>query len=152
MKVAAMILGMLAAAVVGCGCNGVTYEIDGVTVVLEKGDGPEREHMLLASEKYRTEAGLRWDLMPDDETAVWRALSEIRWTAEGVPDRAAYDPATRAIRATWLGCALSVPLYSELTEHYVAVLQEGSGPTDDDRQWARDLESATAVALCRLDF
>lgn len=144
-----MVFGLLALA--SCDCNGVNYQIDTVPVVLEEGHGPDRDHLLLVIEHYRTEAGLRWSLMPADETAVWRALSEIRWTIESVPNRAAYDPAKRSIRATWLGCALSVPLYSELTDHYVATLQEGGGPSDDDRQWALDLEEGASAVWCRFN-
>lgn len=145
-----MCLGMLALALASCNCNSQEYEIDGVPVVLEEGTGPTAEHMTLAAEKYRQEASQRWRLAADEETPVWRALAEIRWTIETVPNRVSYDVEARKIRATWLGCALNVPLYQALTEHYVRVLQQGEGPTDDDRQWARAIEESVNAALCDL--
>lgn len=152
MKAFLMCLGMLAAALAACDCNGQEYEIDGVPVVLEEGTGPTVDHMTLAVEKYRGEAALRWRLTADEETPVWRALQEIRWTIETVPNRIAYDVDSRKIRATWLGCALNVALYGAFTLHYARVLQQGEGPTDDDRQWAQELEDSVSAALCQIDI
>jgi hypothetical protein len=150
MKAIAICLGVLAAGWWGS-CDPEGYRIDGVSVVLEDGYGPRKDHMTLAVEKYRQEAALRWRLTAAEETPLWRALHEIRWTVADVPDQIEYISDTREIRAMWLGCALDVALYQAFTEHYVRVVQKGDGPTDDDRQWAQELEEDTASVLCDAD-
>jgi len=111
----------------GCGMADRGYVLDGVSVVLESNNGPKIEHLSQAVYVYRNAAVEHWNIPTRQERVAWRGLREIRWTDRVVVDRADYDPQTAIVSANWLGCALDVPFFEALTEHYA-----GDGLTDED--------------------
>ena len=136
------VLVMLATALGACMADDKTYVIDGVPVVLEYGEGPEREHMALAVGLYREAATEHWAI--DGDLQVWRAIREIRWTAGAVDGQALYHYGDSIVYANWYNCALDVPLYSALAEHYAVML----GDNEDDSEWAEDLQDEHEYQVC----
>lgn len=126
-----------------CGMADRGYTLDGVPVVLEKNKGPKVEHLSHAAQTYRDAARERWELTTKQDRVAWRGLREIRWTDRTVVDRASYDPQTAIISANWIECALDVPFFEALTEHYA-----GEGLTDEDLAWAEELREESSGAVC----
>jgi hypothetical protein len=114
---------MLAISLLLSGCGLMpdkTYVLDGVPVTLKNGQGPEMDHLWLAVQLYRREARVEWAMTGNEELQFWRSLRQIVWTSDMVLNRAHYDAGTQILYANWLGCALDVPFYQALTNHYWA--------------------------------
>lgn len=126
-----------------CSMPDSSYTLDGVPVVLEHSKGPPQHHLAHAMDLYRRAAEEHWALSDDEERAVWRGLTEIRWTDDQVPHDADYDAYSATLRATWYGCALAVPLYQAISFHYA-----GEGLTSEDLEWAKGLEDTEQDAVC----
>ena len=129
-----------------CALPDSTYTLDGVPVTLEHNKGPGKDHLALAVELYRREALEHWSLTKEEESGMWRLLGGIRWTDGPVIDGAHFDADMNVLSAHWLGCALRVPFYQALTDHYVDLLDDFA--TDGDAQWAEDLEDEYISVVC----
>lgn len=139
-----LLLTMLGAmALVGCVKETEAYILDGVPVVLEYGEGPEREHMALAVGLFREGARDHWSM--DDELTVWRSLREIRWVTGAVEGQALYKYGESTVYANWYACALDVPLYRALADHYGAL---HSTAEDADDAWADELQERHEHEVC----
>lgn len=139
-----LLLTMLGAmALVGCVRETKTYTLDGVPVVLEYGEGPEREHMALAVGLFREGARNHWSM--DDELTVWRSLREIRWMVNAVEGQALYRYDEGTVYANWYACALDVPLYQALADHYGSVQTTDE---DADDAWADALQEQHEYEVC----
>jgi len=128
---------------VGCGAD-KTYLIDRVPIVLEQGIGPERIHLAMVIELYRQAARRFYGVESDRE--LWRSLTEIRYTRRAVEGGALYRGDTVSVYSNWFACALDVPLYTALVEHYSAEL--GSDTIDLDREWAAASRRAMRESVC----
>lgn len=141
------ILTALVVFLAACGCGededeNVGYEIDRVPIVLVEGTGPEEGEMVLAVELYRREAETHFDMVLTEEQLKWRAIEEIAWTGDSVPDDGRYDAKAKKLLLRWRGCVVDSPLYWLLTQHY-----SDAAPTDLDRAWAEQLASDNSF-LC----
>lgn len=128
----------------GCGLMpDRTYVLDGVPVTLKNGQGPEMNHLSLAVELYRRDGRARWDVTDEDELQIWRSLRRIVWTHDTVLNRANYDPDVQILYANWLGCALDVPFYRALTDHYW-----GGEPTEEAEAWVDEVRHDNLSVVC----
>lgn len=140
-KLLLTLLGALA--LTGCVKETKAYILDGVPVVLEYGEGPGRAHMALAVGLFREGARAHWDL--DDDLTVWRSLREIRWVTDAVEGQALYRYSESTVYANWYACALDVPLYRALADHYGSTFQTGE---DVDDTWADELQDQHEYEVC----
>jgi len=126
------------------GCHpDVTYSLDGVSVLLKRGNGPDQSNLALAVQLYRQEARKRWFLDADEEKQIWRSLREIMWTERSVARRANYDERSGVLSAHWTGCILDVPFYRALTAHYAE-----RDLTEEEDAWAGRLECEYDEVVC----
>lgn len=131
----------------GCGLMpDRTYVLDGVPVTLKNGQGPDMDHLALAVQLYRREGRVRWDITEDEELQLWRSLRQIVWTNDTVLNRANYDAGVQILYANWLGCALDVPFYPALTDHYW-----GGEASDEAVAWAEDVQHDNVSVVCNGD-
>ena len=137
---------LLLALLTGCGMADRGYVLDGVPVTLENNKGPKIEHLTQAVRVYRDAARERWELSAKQDRVAWRSLREIVWTDRAVMHRANYDAEMARIEANWLDCALDVPFFEALTEHYA-----GTGYTADDFAWAEELRADNVASVCTGD-
>lgn len=125
-----------------CALPDSSYNLDGVNVVLEHNKGPEHAHLSYAVGIYRNASLEHWDLEDDAERALWTSLEELRWTDMGLVDGVEYVPEMPSIRANWRGCALSVPLWWALAEHYNEEF------TEADQEWLEGLIDRWGDDVC----
>lgn len=134
-------------ALAGCIQDTEAYVLDGVPIVLEYGEGPEREHMALAASLFREGATDYWGL--EDDVTVWRSLREIRWTAASLEEKVLYRADQNVLYVNWYDCALDVPLYIGFAEHYGIMLGTFENPAD--REWAEALQNEHQYEVCDSD-
>lgn len=127
--------------------TGDRYEIDGLSVVLEDGEGPTPLDMQLAVEVFRREVQTEFAISRETEASAWDALAEVRWTGDAVAEGGTYDTDVAKIRMQWQGCVLEGPLYLRMIEHYLFVTT-GSLTHLGFREWADELTAETKPILC----
>lgn len=125
-----------------CSMPSRAYNLDGVPIMLEYNQGPSRQHMRRAAHTFRDAAREYFGLSQDEDLATWRRLTEIRWTASQLNDHVYHDFDNHMIYANWYGCALDVPLYVVLAEHYAG------GHNDENEQWANELTEQSKATVC----
>lgn len=131
----------------GCGLMpDRSYVLDGVPVTLKNGQGPDVDHLALAVQLYRREARDHWSMTSAQELQVWRSLRRLVWTGDTVLNRANYRADVQIVYANWLGCALDVPFYVALTDHY----WDGD-PSDEAIVWAEDVHDDNVSVVCNGD-
>lgn len=125
-----------------------SYTVDGVTVYLENGKGPEQPEMIGALREYRTAAVEAFGLSEEDESRVWNRLVQIRWTPDKLKGNYEYKEVTRELKLRWLGCVLDSPLYMGLTEHYAGQLFDEPPLAGEHDAWPVLLSQEVAEELC----
>ena len=83
----------------GCALPDQVYTLDGVPVILEHSNGPTHQHLSITTNLYRRELREVLGLEEEVELLIWRAIREIRWTSDGVPDHAHFDQETNSLAA-----------------------------------------------------
>lgn len=126
----------------------IVYEVDGVRVIADSGNGPEDVVMRYAIELYRRGARERFGISEELDAEVWRELVEIRWDDEPVLVDGYYDPTEQTILLEYHGCLLETPLYQALTAHYNYHLSVALAVPAGDVVWADEL-AASHMRLCR---
>lgn len=126
----------------GCALPDSSYNLDGVQVILEHSKGPEHAHLAYAVGVYRDASLDHWMIGTDIEEMLWTSLEELRWTDMPMEDGVEYVADVPSIRANWRGCALSVPLWWAMTEHYTDEF------TEADQEWLEGLIDRWGDAVC----
>lgn len=126
----------------------VVYEVDGVRVIADSGNGPEDVVMRYAIELYRRAARERFGIDEALDADVWSRLVEIRWDDEPVLLGGYYDPTAQTILLEYHGCLLETPLYQALTAHYNYHLSVALTVSQEDVVWADEL-AESHMRLCR---
>lgn len=126
----------------------IVYQVDGIRVIVDSGNGPEAVVMRYAVELYRRAARERFGITDELDAEVWGALAEIRWDDEPVLVGGYYDPMAQKILLEYHGCLLETPLYQALTAHYNYQLSVALAVPPGLIAWADEL-SAAHMRLCR---
>lgn len=126
----------------------VLYEVDGVRVVAESGNGPSQGRMLEARHEFRKAVVEMFELSAVEEYELWHKIAEIRWDDGLVPPiGGTYDPETASLVLEYHGCLIDAPLFQMLATHYYYEMTGGTDLPDAVVQWAEDLSGANTV-LC----
>jgi len=124
------------------------YEVDGVRVVVENGNGPSQGRMLEAVQIFHKAAREMYEIDSETELALWGTIAEIRWDDELVaPVGGTYDFDAKKLLLEYHGCIVDPPLYQLLTLHYHHAQTGGTELNDFLTAWSEGL-AAGNTELC----